>query len=62
MDTLGMPVGKIIVVIRVPEDYEIEFGESNADINIADYTIAKKHGILKYDTSINELIYQDNYS
>ena len=49
MDIINIYVMKILFIIKVPDDYEIEIGQLNCEISILDSTIGKKHGTLKYD-------------
>ena len=37
-----MPVGKNFSVVRIPDDYMIEIGRSNSEINIPDISVSKK--------------------
>lgn len=54
-----MPVGKNFSVIKIPDNYVIEVGRSNSELNIPDVSVSKKQATLKYDLSINELILTD---
>lgn len=59
IEVLGMPVGKNFSVIKIPDNYIIEVGRSNSELNIPDVSVSKKQATLKYDLSINELILTD---
>ena len=59
IEVLGMPVGKNFSVIKVPDNYLIEIGRSNAELNIPDVSVSKKQATLKFDLSINELVLTD---
>ena len=56
IEVLGMPMGKNFSVIEVPEDYKLEIGRNEAEICIPDVSVSKKHGYLRFDPSIRELI------
>ena len=58
-EVLGMPVGKNFSVVKVPDDYEIEIGRSNAEMCIPDVSVSKKQATLKYDLTIGELVLED---
>jgi len=59
IEVLGMPVGKNFSVIKIPDNYNIEIGRSNAELNIPDVSVSKKHATLKFDLAVNELILTD---
>lgn len=59
IEVLGMPVGKNFSVIKIPDNYIIEVGRSNSELNIPDVSVSKKQATLKYDLSINELVLTD---
>lgn len=59
IEVLGMPVGKNFSVIKIPDNYIIEIGRSNAELNIPDVSVSKKQATLKFDLSIGELILTD---
>jgi len=50
------------MVIKIPDDYNLELGKSNVEVNIPDGTLEKQHGVLRYDRKIGELVYLDNHS
>jgi len=37
-----MPVGKNFSVIKLTDNYELEIGRSNAELNIPDVSVSKK--------------------
>ena len=41
LDVLGIPECKIIMVIKIPDDYNLELGKSNVEVNIPDGTLEK---------------------
>jgi hypothetical protein len=41
IEVLGMPAGKNFSVVRLPENYQLEIGRSNAEMNIPDVSISK---------------------
>ena len=57
-----MPVGKNFTIAQLPDDYSVEIGRNDSELNIPDISVNKIHGYLKYDTSIDEVIYTDNNS
>lgn len=59
IEVLGMPVGKNFSVVKIPDNYIIEVGRSNAELSIPDVSVSKKQATLKYDLSINELVLTD---
>jgi hypothetical protein len=59
MEVLGMPVGKNFSIIKIPDNYLLEVGRSNTELNIPDVSVSKKQATLKFDLSINELILTD---
>lgn len=59
IEVLGMPVGKNFSVVKIPDNYIIEVGRSNAELSIPDVSVSKKQATLKYDMSINELVLTD---
>ena len=62
IEVLGMPMGKNFSVIEVPEDYKLEIGRNEAEICIPDVSVSKKHGYLRFDPSIRELILMEQGS
>ena len=55
-----MPVGKNFTVIKIPDDYSLEIGRQNAEVNIPDMSVSEEHGHLKYDSDLDEIVYFDN--
>ena len=41
-EVLGMPSGKNFSVIKIPDEYTLEVGRSNAEICIPDVSVSKK--------------------
>ena len=62
MDIINIIDSKILYIIKVPDDYEIEIGNLNCEISIPEASIGKQHGTLKYNIKADELIYKDNDS
>ena len=62
IEVLGMPAGKNFSVVRLPENYSLEIGRSGAELNIPDVSISKQQATLKYDSTVGELIIQDQNS
>lgn len=58
-DVMGVTAGKIILVIKVPDDYELEIGRVGCEITVPDATVGRKHATLKYDLKIGELLLKD---
>ena len=56
---MGMPSGKNFQVVKIPYNYSLELGRANSEINIPDASVSKKHGTLRYDTTVGELVFQD---
>lgn len=46
----------------MPENYTIEVGRSDTELNVPDMSVDKNHGFMKYDTEIGEVVYSDNDS
>jgi hypothetical protein len=42
IEVLGMPVGKNFSVISIPDNYSLEIGRANAELNIPDVSVCKK--------------------
>jgi len=57
-----MPNGKNFTVLQMPENYTIEVGRSETEVNIPDMSVDKSHGFLKYDSDLDEVVYSDNDS
>lgn len=62
LEVLGMPAGKNFSVIKIPDNYQIEIGRSQAEMNVPDVSVSKKQATLKYDLSVGELVLQDTNS
>lgn len=62
IEVLGMPAGKNFSVIKIPDNYQIEIGRSQAEMNVPDVSVSKKQATLKYDVSVGELVLQDTNS
>ena len=62
IEVLGMPAGKNFSVIKIPDNYQIEIGRSQAEMNVPDVSVSKKQATLKYDLSVGELVIQDTNS
>ena len=62
LEVMGMPVGKNFSVVKIPDNYMLEIGRSNSEINIPDVSVSKKQATLKYDLSIGELVIIDTNS
>ena len=62
IEVLGMPLGKNFSVIEVLEDYKLEIGRNETEINIPDVSVSKKHGFIRFDPNIRELILLDQGS
>ena len=56
IEVLGMPAGKNFSVIKIPDNYQIEIGRSQAEMNVPDVSVSKKQATLKYDISVGELV------
>ena len=61
-EVLGMPNGKNFSVVKIPDDYMLEIGRCEAEIQIPDISVSKKQACLKYDLKIGELVLQDSFS
>lgn len=61
-EVLGMPSGKNFSVVKIPDDYTLEIGRSNAEICVPDVSVSKKQATLKLDLQLGELVLQDNKS
>lgn len=61
-EVLGMPAGKNFSVVKIPDDYQLEIGRSNAEIQVPDVSVSKKQATLKFDLQVGELILQDRDS
>jgi|TARA_B110000285_G_scaffold229224_2_gene293598 hypothetical protein len=57
-----MPNGKNFTVLKMPENYTIEVGRSDTELNIPDMSVDKNHAFIKYDTDLGEIVYSDNDS
>ena len=55
-EVLGMPAGKNFSLLKIPDNYTIEIGRSNAEMCIPDVSVSKKQATLKYDLAVGELI------
>lgn len=62
IEVLGMPVGKNFSVVKIPDNYSIEVGRSNSELNIPDVSVSKKQATLKFDVKMNELYLTDTNS
>lgn len=47
---------RILIVIKAPDDYELEVGAGSAEVIIPDNSVGQKHATLKYNLQKNELI------
>ena len=56
IEVLGMPAGKNFSVIKIPDNYQLEIGRSQAEMNIPDVSVSKKQATLKFDLTVGELI------
>jgi len=59
IEVMGMPLGKNFSVIKIPDNYALEIGRSNSEINIPDVSVSKKHATLIYDKNVDELVLYD---
>lgn len=48
--------------MKIPFNYSLEIGRANTEVNIPDASISKKHGTFRFDTTVGELIFQDESS
>lgn len=62
LEVMGMPVGKNFSVVKIPDNYMLEIGRSNSEINIPDVSVSKKQATLKYDLAVGELVIIDTNS
>lgn len=46
----------------MPDNYAIEVGRNDTELNIPDMSVDKNHGLLKYDSELGEIVYKDNDS
>lgn len=42
IEVLGMPSGKNFSVVKIPDDYLLEIGRSNAEMCVPDLSVSKK--------------------
>ena len=59
---LGVKKEKNFTVLLMPDDYQIEIGNKDTELILSDISVSKDHGSIRYDTSINEIVIQDNLS
>ena len=62
LDVIAIQNIKIIFLIKIPDDYELEIGQEKCEITIPDNSVGKRHGTLKYDLKMGELVYKDKLS
>ena len=55
-------MGKNFSVIKIPDNYQIEIGRNNTELNVPDVSISKKQGSIRFDMAINEFILEDKGS
>lgn len=59
---IGVKKEKNFTVLLMPDDYQIEIGNTESELILSDISVSKEHGSIRYDTSINEIVIQDNDS
>ena len=42
IEVMGMPVGKNFSVVKIPDNYRLEIGRSNSELNIPDVSVSKQ--------------------
>ena len=51
-----MPNGKNFSVVKIPDDYTLDIGRSESEIQIPDISVSKKQALIKYDLKLGELV------
>ena len=62
IEVMGMPAGKNFSVVKIPDNYQLEVGRSNSELNIPDVSVSKKQATITFDLSVGDLVLQDSDS